>query len=172
MWDAFYLLFYRLSYVYHIKPYNNNYRKRKAQNHRRKPNSGVQDRKEEKIMADFENKNNTQWNENNAAQNGASAPNAAGTADSVKTLRRTLPAQDITQTPPIPVPAQTALQTRMLTRTDITGTPHPTRMRQFTAALIRTAAPTAIRQAAIHPTSTTPYLPETAATATTAVIPM
>ena len=35
-------------------------------------------------MADFENKNNTQWNENNAAQNGASAPNAAGTADSVK----------------------------------------------------------------------------------------
>ena len=84
LWDAFYLLFYRLSYVYHIKPYNNNYRKRKAQNHRRKPNSGVQDRKEEKIMADFENKNNTQWNENNAAQNGASAPNAAGTADSVK----------------------------------------------------------------------------------------
>ena len=101
-------------------------------------------------MADFENKNNTQWNENNAAQNGASAPNAAGTADSVKN----------------------AAQTRMLTRTDITGTPHPTRMRQFTAALIRTAAPTAIRQAAIHPTSTTPYLPETAATATTAVIPM
>ena len=35
-------------------------------------------------MADFENKNNTQWNENNAAQNGASAPNAAGTANSVK----------------------------------------------------------------------------------------
>ena len=84
LWDAFYLLFYRLSYVYHIKPYNNNYRKRKAQNNRRKPNSGVQDRKEEKIMADFENKNNTQWNENNAAQHGASAPNAAGTADSVK----------------------------------------------------------------------------------------
>ena len=119
-------------------------------------------------MADFENKNNTQWNENNAAQNGASAPNAAGTADSVKNAAQNTSGAGYNTNPTDTGFSANGAANRM----DITGTPHPTRMRQFTAALIRTAAPTAIRQAAIHPTSTTPYLPETAATATTAVIPM
>lgn len=62
-------------------------------------------------MADFENKNNAQWNENGVAQNADNTTNNSGAANTAA------PAE-------MPVPVSTVQQIRMHIRTVTTATPH------------------------------------------------